>query len=73
MYWWKFLSRDNIGGIDRHVLTKKLNTEVIKLSSKPWITPEISKMNRIRDIKKKNPDNENIKVLYNIFRDRVNR
>ena len=56
---------------------KKLNAREIKLKVKPWITPELSKMiktkNKLFERKKRQPTNENVKLLYNIFRNRVNR
>ena len=65
------------GCANRHAPLKKLNAKEIKLKSKPWITPEISKMIKIRDKlftrKKRQPNNEDIKQYYNIFRNRVNR
>ena len=65
------------GCTNRHAPLKKLNAKDIKLKSKPWITQEISKMIKIRDKlftrKKRQPNNENVKVHYNIFRNRVNR
>ena len=49
----------------------------VKLRSTPWINPELAKMIRIKNTlferKKRQPTNENIKSLYNRFRNRVNR
>ena len=49
----------------------------LKLNSKPWITPEIARMIKHRDNlykrKKRQPNNDNIRSLYNIFRNMVNR
>ena len=49
----------------------------IKLKIKPWITPELSNTiktrNKLFERKKRQPTNENVKLLYNIFRNRVNR
>ena len=65
------------GCTDRHAPIKKLNSKEIKLKVKPWITQEISKMiktkNKLFERKKRQPTNENVKLLYNIFRNRVNR
>ena len=65
------------GCVDRHAPIKKLNSKEIKLKVKPWITQEISKMiktkNKLFERKKRQPTNENVKLLYNIFRNRVNR
>ena len=65
------------GCADRHVPMKKLNAKEVKLKSKPWITNELSKMIRIKnklfERKKRQSSNENVKQLYNIFRNRVNR
>ena len=47
----------------------------IKLESKPWITSEINNMIKIRNKlfqrKKRQPNNENNRRLYNLFRNRV--
>ena len=63
--------------VDRHAPIKKLNAREIKLKVKPWITPELSKMiktkNKLFERKNRQPANENVKLLYNIFRNRVNR
>ena len=65
------------GCVNRHAPIKKLNHKEIKLKNKPWITPEISNMikvkNKLFQRKKRQPTNENVKLLYNIFRNRVNR
>ena len=65
------------GCVDRHAPIKKLNCRDIKLKVKPWITAELSKMIKIKNKlfgkKKRQPINENVKYLYNIFRNRVNR
>ena len=51
--------------------------EEIKLKVKPWINPELSKMikikNKLFERKKRQPTNENVKLLYNILRNRINR
>ena len=65
------------GCVDRHAPIKKLNCRDIKLKVKPWVTAELSKMIKIKNKlfgkKKRQPINENVKYLYNIFRNRVNR
>jgi len=65
------------GCTDRHAPIKKLNSKEIQLRSKPWIEPELSKMIRIKNNlyarTKRQPMNNNIKLLYNRFRNRVNR
>ena len=65
------------GCVDRHVPIKKLIGREIKLKVKPWITPELSKIIKIKNKmfgrKKRQPTNENVKCLYNIFRNRVNK
>ena len=37
------------GCVNRHAPIKKLNSREIKLKVKPWITPELSKMIRIKN------------------------
>ena len=65
------------GCVDRHAPIKKLNSKEIKLKIKPWITPELSKMiktrNKLFERKKRQPTNDDVKLLHNIFRNRVNR
>ena len=65
------------GSVNRHAPLKKLSPKEIKTRSKPWLTAEIIKMIKIRNKtfarKKRQPDNENCKRLYNLFRNRVNR
>ena len=65
------------GCVDRHAPIEKLNGRDIKLTVKPWITPEISKMIKIKNKmfarKKRQPTNETVKGLYNDFRNRGNR
>ena len=62
------------GCVDRHVPIKKLNYREIKLQVKPLITPKLSKMikinNKMFERKKRQPLNENVKLLYSIFRNR---
>ena len=65
------------GCVDRHAPYKKLTPKEVKLNDKPWISNELIKMINIKNKlfyrKKRQPNNENIKRLYNIFRNRVNR
>ena len=65
------------GCVDRHAPLKKLTPKEIKLHQKPWISKELNKMiktkNKLFNRKKRQPNNENIKILYNLFRNRVNR
>ena len=65
------------GCVDRHAPLKKLTPKEIKLEHKPWITKEIIKMIQVRNKlfqrKKRQPNNEGIKRLHNMFRNRVNR
>ena len=62
---------------DRHAPIKKRKAKEVKLRSIPWINPDIAKMitikNNLFERKKRQPSNENIKIVYNIFRNRVNR
>ena len=55
--------------VERHAPLKKLTPKEIKLESKPWITSEVNKMIKIRNKlfqrKKRQPNNENNKRLYN--------
>ena len=56
---------------------KKLNSKEIKLKIKPWITPELSKMiktrNKLFERKKRQHTNDDVKLLYNISRNRIKR
>ena len=65
------------GCVDRHAPLKKLSPKEIKLDQKPWMSTNLLKMIRIKNKlffrKKRQPNNENIRILYNIFRNRVNR
>ena len=65
------------GCINRHAPIKQLTQKQLKYASKPWISPEIQKLIRIRNNifkrKKNDPHNLNIRRLYNKFRNRVNR
>ena len=65
------------GCVERHTPLRKLTPKEIKLKQKPWITSELVKMikikNKLFNRKKRQQDNVNIKLLYNLFRNRVNR
>ena len=65
------------GCVNRHAPYKKLTSKEIRTNDKPWISSELIKMIKIKNKlfyrKKRQPDNLNIKRLYNIFRNRVNR
>ena len=65
------------GSVNRHAPMKKLTPKEIRLKNKPWITIDIQKMIKIRNKvfarKKRQPNNENCKRLYNLLRNRVNR
>ena len=65
------------GCIDRHAPLKKLTPKEIKLKHKPWISININKMIKIKNKlfhrKKRQPNNLEIKRLYNLFRNTVNR
>ena len=64
------------GCVDRHAPIRQLTPKEVKLRNKPWITPEISKMIKIRNrlfARKKRQQNETVKRHYNLFRNRVSR
>ena len=65
------------GCVERHAPIKKLSPKEVKLKHKPWISRELIKMIKIRNKlhrrKKHQTNNENIKILYTLFRNRVNR
>ena len=65
------------GCAERHAPTKKLSPKEIKLRLKPWITPDIFKLIKIRDRlfsrKKRQPDNQRVNEIYNLARNRVTR
>ena len=71
-----FLWRLN-GCLERHAPIKKLNKKQIKKMSKPWINKYIlkliSKRDRLFQKRKENPLNNEIKFIYNLFRNRVTR
>ena len=63
------------GCVDRHAPIKQLTPKEVKLTNKPWITPVISKLIKIRNKtfahKKRQPNKVNIRRFYNLFRNRV--
>ena len=63
--------------VDRHAPFKKLTPKQIKIKNKPWLSTEIIKLIKIRNKifarKKRKPENDNCKRLYNLLRNRVNR
>ena len=65
------------GSVNRHAPLKKLSPKKVKVSSKPWLSAYILKLIKVRNKafarKKRQPDNENCKRLYNLMRNRVNR
>ena len=65
------------GCVNRHAPVKKLKPKEVKLVQKPWISKELNKMIKIKNKlfyrKKRQPNNTNVKRLYNLFRNRVNR
>ena len=76
-----FLAGDFIwrldGTVERAAPIEKLNHKQIKLRLKPWITPDLKKLIRIRDNlfarKKRQPDNAHVCQVYNKARNRVTR
>ena len=62
--------------VERHKPLKRLSPKEVKTKMKPWITPEILKLIRIRDKlfarKKRQPSNEHVKEVYIQARNRVN-
>ena len=65
------------GCSDRHGPIEKLKPREVKLKLKPWITPEIQKLIKIRDRlharKKRQPENIHVRTVYNQARNRVSR
>ena len=63
--------------VNKHAPLKTLTRKQLQLKAKPWITPMISKLisrrNKIFKRKKRQPSNEEVKRLYNLFRNRINR
>ena len=60
------------GCVDRHAPIKKLKSKEIKMKTKPWITPDLCHIikvkNKLFERKKRQPTNDNVKLLYNMFR-----
>ena len=65
------------GCVERHAPVKELSTKEIKMKNKPWISSNITKLikyrNKLFKRKKRQPNNEIIKELYNQKRNEVNR
>ena len=65
------------GCAERHAPTKKLTPKQIKFRLKPWITPEIQNLMRVRDRlferTKRQPENDHVREVYNRVRNRVSR
>ena len=65
------------GCVERHAPVKKLSPPEVKLRLNPWMTPEILKLIRIRDRlfarKKREPENDLVRVTYNKVRNKVSR
>ena len=60
---------------ERHGPTERLNPKQVKLTLKPWITPDIQKLMKIRDRlferKKRQPENDHVREVYNRVRNKV--
>ena len=65
------------GCAERHAPTERLTPNEIKLRLKPWITPDIQKLIKVRDRlfarKKRQPSNDHVCGVYNLARNRVTR
>ena len=65
------------GCADRHGPVEKLTPKEVKLKLKPWITLDIQKLMQIRDRlfarKKRQPENEHVREVYNRVRNSVSR
>ena len=65
------------GSAERHGPTEKLSPKDVKLKLKPWITIEIQKLIKIRDRlftrRKRQPENDHIKEIHSLARNRVSR
>ena len=65
------------GCAERHAPTQKLTPKETKFSLKPWISPEIQNLIKVRDRlferKKRQPENDHVRDIYNIARNRVSR
>ena len=58
------------GSVNRHAPLKKLSPKEVKMKNKPWLSANILKLIKVRNKvfarKKRQPDNENCKPLYNL-------
>ena len=65
------------GCVERHAPLKKLTPKEVKFKYKPWITADVNKMiklkNKLFQRKKRQANNLEVRRLYNLFRNRVNR
>ena len=65
------------GCVNRHAPIKKLNQKEQRRKQKPWITNEILEKikhrNKLFAQRKNNPNDVNIKIIYVLFRNAVNR
>ena len=65
------------GCVERHAPLKKLTPKVVKFKYKPWITADVNKMiklkNKLYQYNKRQANNLEVRRLYNLFRNRVNR
>ena len=65
------------GCVERHAPLKKLTPKEVKFKYKPWITADVNKMiklkNKLFQRKKQQANNLEVRRLYNLFRNRVNR
>ena len=65
------------GSAERHGPTEKLSPKDVKLKLKPWITNEIQNLIKIRDRlfarRKRQPENDHIKEVHSVARNRVSR
>ena len=63
--------------VDRHAPLKKLTPKEIMAKNIQWLSTELLKMIKVRNKifarKKRQPENENCKRLYNLLRNRVNK
>ena len=70
-------SIQKLKALNRHAPLKKLSPKEIKIKNKPWLNTIILKMIKIRNKvfhrKKRQPNNEHCKRLYNLLRNRINR
>ena len=65
------------GCVERHAPLKKLTPKEVKFKYKPWIAADVNKMiklkNKLFQRKKRQANNLEVRRLYNLFRNRVNR